>query len=190
MLRIVNRCSREERDNATTQAPSPTGAPPRAEHSKTRVAQSERRQGSVDVQTPGDHCRAAGAAVAQWELRCTRSKRGASRPPPPPRTTTGAQGTTRELPQVPTHHRRAEPKGPRRGRASKLPSTQQLRAWQLATRDDVARASGSPDAGVRWTLEVGNKSYDELGNRGPLPTLSSKLAATLSKPRRGFSAIR
>lgn len=50
-----------------------------------------------------------------------------------------------------------------------------------APRDELASASGSPDDGFRWVLEVEKNSYDELGDSGIFPTLGSKLAVALSK---------
>lgn len=62
-----------------------------------------------------------------------------------------------------------------------LPQVPQFRAWQLAPRDEFDCASGSPDDGLQWVLELGKKSYNELGDSGMFPTLDSKLAAALSK---------
>lgn len=47
-----------------------------------------------------------------------------------------------------------------------LPQVPQFRAWLLALRYEVATASGSPEDGFRWILEVDRKSYHELSNNG------------------------
>lgn len=52
----------------------------------------------------------------------------------------------------------------------------QFTVSQLALLDEVASASACPDDGVRWSLDVRKKCYDEL-----LCTLGAKLAAAVGK---------
>ncbi len=59
------------------------------------------------------------------------------------------------------------------------PSPPQLRSWKVAVRDEVASASGNPEAGFQWiaAVDAPGASLEALALIGEFPTL----VATLSK---------
>ena len=68
-------------------------------------------------------------------------------------------------------------------RIPSLPTVPQFRSWKLSVRDEIAGASGKPDAGFAWIMEIEKtkNGIDDLRDSGPFPSLDAKLAASLSK---------
>ena len=63
-----------------------------------------------------------------------------------------------------------------------LPSNQQFNAWKIALRDEIAGASGAPDEGFKWFLEVQKaRSIEDLADSGVFPSLDVKLNAALAR---------
>ena len=58
-----------------------------------------------------------------------------------------------------------------------------FRTWKLQLRDEVASASGDPDAAFRWLNEVERDSVEieQYASSGRFPSLDAKLAAALSR---------
>ena len=72
-------------------------------------------------------------------------------------------------------------------RIPSLPTVPQFRSWKLSVRDEIAGASGRPDAGFAWIMEVekSKNGIDDLHDSGHFPSLDAKLAASLSKALTG-----
>jgi hypothetical protein len=72
-------------------------------------------------------------------------------------------------------------------RISALPRAPQFRSWKLSVRDEVASASGDPDAGFKWILQVElpDSTFDTLGDSADFGSLDAKLAAGLAKVAQG-----
>ena len=72
-------------------------------------------------------------------------------------------------------------------RIPSLPTVPQFRSWKLSVRDEIAGASGKPDAGFAWIMEIEKtkNGIDDLRDSGPFPSLDAKLAASLSKALTG-----
>ena len=86
---------------------------------------------------------------------------------------------------------------PKRKEADKIdiktmPKVADFRAWKLALRDEVAGASGDPQRGFAWIMEVEREgtTLQVLEQSGYFPTLDAKLAAALSKAIHGEFARR
>ena len=86
---------------------------------------------------------------------------------------------------------------PKRKEADKIdvktmPKVADFRAWKLALRDEIAGASGDPQRGFAWIMEVEQRGVALicLEDSGFFPTLDAKLAAALSKAIHGEFARR
>jgi len=116
-------------------------------------------------------------------------------PGPPPGASGGGDGGPPDVPSpVPTVPRPQEQK---RKEADKIeikpmPQVAGFRAWKLALGGEVAGASGDPQRGFAWIMEVemAGVPLRSLENSGLFPTLDAKLAAALSKAIHGEFARR
>jgi hypothetical protein len=68
-----------------------------------------------------------------------------------------------------------------------LPKAPQFRSWKLAVRDEIASASGDPDAGFAWIYQVESPDVkiEDLDNSGEFASLDAKLAAGIAKVAQG-----
>ena len=68
-----------------------------------------------------------------------------------------------------------------------LPRAPNFRTWKLATQNEIAGASGDPQAAFTWILKVGKSgvSIDELEDSESFPTLDAKLAAAITRVAQG-----
>ena len=68
-----------------------------------------------------------------------------------------------------------------------LPKAPQFRSWRLAVRDEVASASGDPDAGFAWIrqVELPEATEKSLLDSGKFASLDAKLAAGIAKVAQG-----
>ena len=68
-----------------------------------------------------------------------------------------------------------------------LPKAPQFRAWKLAVRDEIAGASGDPNASFKWIYQVEkpNVKIDDLADSGEFASLDAKLAAGIARAAQG-----
>ena len=68
-----------------------------------------------------------------------------------------------------------------------LPRAPNFRAWKLASRSEIASASGDPQTAFTWILKVDKPgaSIDVLEDSESLPTLDAKLAAAITRIAQG-----
>ena len=106
----------------------------------------------------------------------------------------GPPGDPNSQPNPPAAPR---PMDPKRKEADKIeiktmPKVADFRAWKLLLRDEIAGASGDPQRGFAWIMEVeeAGVSLRTLEDSGLFPTLDAKLAAALSKAIHGEFARR
>ena len=68
-----------------------------------------------------------------------------------------------------------------------LPKAPQFRSWKLAVRDEIASASGDPDAGFAWIYQVESPDVqiEDLDNSGEFASLDAKLAEGIAKVAQG-----
>jgi hypothetical protein len=68
-----------------------------------------------------------------------------------------------------------------------LTKAPQFRSWKLAVRDEIAGASGDPDASFKWIfqVELPHVTIGELADSGEFASLDAKLAAGIARVAQG-----